>query len=151
MTELQELFVMLSAAKAHVAECEEKLGAARENEDSIRQSIEEVMKSNGIKTAEGAGLMAIRSVRRLPDAYDYDLYLQTLMDHPENFRPSWLHVRDYGLLVANPFGRKAFTGGEASRVEVAAKEPFRLRFGVLVHASAEGPPNLQAAQHEYLK
>jgi len=74
-----------------------------------------------------------------------------VFSHPENFRPSWLHVRDYGLMVANPFGRKAFTGGEASRMEVAAKEPFRLRFGVLVHTSADGPPDIEAAYREYLQ
>lgn len=26
-----------------------------------------------------------------------------------NFRPSWFHNRDYGLLVANPFGKKSMT------------------------------------------
>jgi hypothetical protein len=59
----------------------------------------------------------------------------TIFSHPENFRPSWQHVRDYGLMVANPFGRKAFTGGEASRVIVRPGEKLRLRFGVFVHES----------------
>ncbi|MFN0021447.1 MAG: DUF6807 family protein [Pirellulaceae bacterium] len=36
----------------------------------------------------------------------------TLMPHPGNFRESWFHVRDYGLMVANPFGQNAFTGKE---------------------------------------
>jgi hypothetical protein len=31
----------------------------------------------------------------------------TLMPDPANFRPSWFHNRDYGLMVTNPFGRKA--------------------------------------------
>ena len=44
----------------------------------------------------------------------------TLMCHPENFRPSWMHARDYGFIAANPFGRKAFTEGEPSKVVVAA-------------------------------
>lgn len=62
----------------------------------------------------------------------------TLMPHPSNFRPSWFHARDYGLLVSNPFGRKAFTGGEPSSVPVPKGEPFRYRNGLFVH-STEGP------------
>ncbi len=56
-----------------------------------------------------------------------------LMPSPHNFRRSWFHARDYGLLVANPFGQQAFTGQEKSRVVVPPEEDFRLRFGVLAH------------------
>jgi hypothetical protein len=58
-----------------------------------------------------------------------------LMPDPRNFRRSWFHARDYGLLVANPFGRQAFTKGEPSRVIVGKGENLTLRFGVLVHDS----------------
>jgi hypothetical protein len=71
-----------------------------------------------------------------------------LMPHPDNFRKSWFHARDYGLLVANPFGQNAFTGGAPSRVVVRAGEPLRLRFGVLVY---DGDPDLGAAYRDYLK
>lgn len=53
-----------------------------------------------------------------------------VIPHDDNFRPSWLHVRDYGLLVANPFGRQALTRGTPSRVEVQAGQTLRLRFGL---------------------
>ena len=56
-----------------------------------------------------------------------------VMPDPQNFRRSWFHARDYGLLVANPFGRQAFTKGESSRVVVKKGETLTLRFGVLVH------------------
>jgi hypothetical protein len=59
-----------------------------------------------------------------------------LMPHPDNFGESWFHARDYGLLAANPFGRKAFTDGEVSRVEVRAGDKFLLRFGVCVYSGA---------------
>lgn len=62
----------------------------------------------------------------------------TLMPHPGNFRPSWFHARDYGLVVANPFGRNAFTEGDLSSVPVPKGEPFRYRNGLFVH-STEGP------------
>jgi hypothetical protein len=66
-----------------------------------------------------------------------------LVPHPENFRPSWLHARDYGVLVANPFGRQAFTRGEKSRVEVKPGETLRLRFGIAAMA-APGKEGLDA-------
>lgn len=55
-----------------------------------------------------------------------------LMPSPKNFRRAWFHCRDYGLVVGNPFGRNAFTGGEASRIEVAAGQPFTLGYAVLL-------------------
>jgi hypothetical protein len=76
----------------------------------------------------------------------------TLMPDPANFRPSWYHARDYGLLVANPFGRKSLTGGEASRIAVKRGEPFRLRFGVLLHSSKAGQPvDMDAAYRDCLQ
>ena len=58
-----------------------------------------------------------------------------VMADPANFRPMRMHVRDYGLLTANPFGQKSFGGTEASRIEVSANQPFRLRFAIFLHAS----------------
>ena len=63
-----------------------------------------------------------------------------VVPHPENFRKSWFHARDYGFVAANPFGRKAFMAGEPSRVEVKPGETFRLRFGVLVYSTPEPTP-----------
>lgn len=64
----------------------------------------------------------------------------TILCHPANMRPSWFHARDYGLLVANLFGRKSFGKGDASRIAVRAGQEFRLRYGIFVH---ESPPNEQ--------
>lgn len=61
-----------------------------------------------------------------------------VVPHRENFRESWFHVRDYGLMVANPFGRNAFTRGEKSRVELGRDKPLRLRFAAFVHEAAAG-------------
>ena len=71
---------------------------------------------------------------------------------PENFRPSWFHNRDYGLMVANPFGRKAFTKGELSRVPVKKGETFTLRGGFFVHSSPVGiHANVTTAYQQFLK
>ncbi len=68
-----------------------------------------------------------------------------LVPEPANFRRSWFHSRDYGVLVANPFGQKAFTKGPASKVTVRRGESLRLRFGILIHS---GPIDLAAAYQD---
>lgn len=74
-----------------------------------------------------------------------------LMPDPANFRPCWFHARDYGFVAANPFGRKAFTRGELSRVEIKPGESFRLRFGVLVHGTpVDQPFDAQTAYQDFV-
>ncbi|MCE9526993.1 MAG: PmoA family protein [Planctomycetales bacterium] len=76
----------------------------------------------------------------------------TLMPHPGNFRESWFHVRDYGLMVANPFGQNAFTGKEKSHLEVKPGEKLRLRFGVRVHSGKEtSDKKLESEYQSYVK
>jgi hypothetical protein len=76
----------------------------------------------------------------------------TLICHPENFRPSWLHARDYGLLVANPFGRQAFTNKQPSKIVVEPGRALRLRYGVLLHSAPKNiPPDLPAAHADYMR
>ena len=70
---------------------------------------------------------------------------------PGNFRACWFHARDYGFLAANPFGRRAFTRGKASRVVVKRGRKFRLRYGVLIHGSpADKPVEPGVAYADYL-
>lgn len=59
----------------------------------------------------------------------------TIYPGGDNFRPCWWHVRDTGLMVANPFGRKALTGGEISHVTATASKPLDLRFAIRVYDS----------------
>ena len=75
-------------------------------------------------------------------------YGVTVMAHPENFRLSWFHARDYGLLVANPFGRNAFTRGTRSAVVVKKGERFRLRFGLFIYAAETDSVGLPAAAYQ---
>ena len=55
------------------------------------------------------------------------------MANSTNFRESWWHNRDYGVFVANPFGRQAMKQGARSEITVAQGETLRIRFGALVH------------------
>ncbi len=66
----------------------------------------------------------------------------TLMADPRNFRESWWHNRDYGILVANPFGRAAMKQGEPSRVSIARNQELRLVFGAIVHHGSCYKPTL---------
>jgi hypothetical protein len=64
----------------------------------------------------------------------------TVVAGPDNFRESWWHNRDYGLMVANPFGRAAMKQGPASTVTVNPGESLRLRFVAIVHDGPDYDP-----------
>lgn len=66
--------------------------------------------------------------------------------HPSNIRPSWMHARNYGLVAANLFGRRAMKQGEVSRIEVTRENPLRLRYGVFAHDKTE---DLQGVFEQY--
>ncbi|MFO7644104.1 MAG: DUF6807 family protein [Desulfosarcina sp.] len=68
-----------------------------------------------------------------------------LMADPANFRPARWHNRDYGLMVANPFGQEAMKQGAKSRVTVKRSESFRLRFGAAIY---QGPIENVAALYQ---
>ena len=61
----------------------------------------------------------------------------SLMPSPGNFRPCWWHNRDYGVFVANPFGRAAMKQGAPSKVRVPRGGSLRLRCTAVLH-SGEG-------------
>jgi len=76
----------------------------------------------------------------------------TVMPHPANDRPCRWHTRDYGLMTANPFGQAVFQQGPARKTEVRPGQPYRLRFGVLIHSSdREDDARLDAAYQDYLQ
>jgi len=72
-----------------------------------------------------------------------------IMPDPGNFRSSWWHVRDYGLMVANPFARNTLGKGEPSEVVVQPGERCRLRWAILLHRSpTEQGVDIQEAYHD---
>ncbi|MCU0709989.1 MAG: PmoA family protein [Pirellula sp.] len=56
-----------------------------------------------------------------------------LMADERNFRESWWHNRDYGVFVANPFGRESMKQGPKSLHEIGKGQTLQLRFGALIH------------------
>lgn len=60
-----------------------------------------------------------------------------LMSSEMNFRESWWHNRDYGVFVANPFGREAMKQGPQSAITIAKGEKLRVTFGALIHDHRE--------------
>jgi hypothetical protein len=107
-------------------------------------------KNGGLLTSSEGRTSAAATWGRAATWCDYSgtvdghrLGIQLVAD-ASNFRPSWWHNRDYGVFVANPFGREAMKQGTKSRVTVTRGEPFTLRFGAILHADSTTPPEARA-------
>jgi hypothetical protein len=114
-----------------------------------------ITEKNGGVITSSSGLKTARNTWGQPAAWcDYSGSVHgqrvgiVLMTDPANFRPSWWHNRDYGLMVANPFGQEAMKQGAKSRVRVQRGESFRLRFGAAIHQGQ--PENVAALYRAFL-
>ncbi len=73
------------------------------------------------------------------------------MAAPGNFRRSWWHNRDYGVFVANPFGRAALKQGTPSAVVVPRGQSLRLEFSAEIHRTRPGNFDPTTAWQDYSK
>lgn len=75
----------------------------------------------------------------------------SLFCHPQSFRPTYFHARDYGFIAANPFSTAAFKLGPPTKTVVEPGESLKLRYGVLLHAGNRlDAAALDAAYEGYL-
>ncbi|MCA9042755.1 MAG: PmoA family protein [Planctomycetaceae bacterium] len=62
-----------------------------------------------------------------------------VLPNPDNPRPSWLHARDYGVVVTNPFPKQPKERREPYvKTWIKQGEPFRLSYAVLIHEQPAG-------------
>ncbi len=76
-----------------------------------------------------------------------------LLDHPESFRhPTWWHVRDYGLMAANPFALSYYTGNPHKRGDhlLARGEHLRFYFRLYIHRGDASAGKVAERYHDYI-
>lgn len=81
-------------------------------------------------------------------------YGVTLMDSPQNFRPSRYHVRDYGLFTLSPFGEGAYQDDAKLAQPVAlndSRPELTLTYGLVVHTGELSPAELQELYGRFTK
>ena len=77
-----------------------------------------------------------------------------IFDHPHNLRaPTYWHARAYGLLAANPFGLKPFTGDrrQDGRYAVAAGGSLIFRYRVFIHHGNPSQAGVAAAYGQFVE
>jgi hypothetical protein len=73
-----------------------------------------------------------------------------LLDHPSNpGHPARWHVRDYGLMTANPFATGAFTGGAPTPVTLPRDLGITFRYRVLLHRGGAAEGQVADAYHAF--
>ena len=124
----------------------------------IAQSMREkeggtVVNSEGKKTTQECWGQPARWVdyTGMVDAREYGV---ALMDHPNNFRPSRYHVRDYGLFSMSPFGEGAYQNDPTKSKPVILDDvtpSVRLRYGLYIHQGNSTDGNVAGAYEQFLK
>jgi Family of unknown function (DUF6807) len=138
----------------HASVCPITFGDTKEGSMGVRVSDQmrlepkkgDTLKSDGVVTSADGTAAKAPAKENLPmwgkraDWHDYSGTVDgkpvgiALFDHPKNSpRAAW-HTRAYGLLSANPFGRKSFPDAPGELTKLAKGEHLKLRYGILLHA-----------------
>jgi hypothetical protein len=76
-----------------------------------------------------------------------------VLDHPKNFRhPTYWHVRNYGLMTANPYGVSYFTGDKAKNgsYTLPAGQQMVYRYRLLVHKGDAIEGQIAERYHDFI-
>jgi hypothetical protein len=76
-----------------------------------------------------------------------------ICDHPANLRhPTYWHVRNYGLMTANPFGISHFSGDKTrdGGYRLAAGAALTFRYRVLIHAGDSRAASIAERYHDFV-
>jgi len=77
----------------------------------------------------------------------------TVFDTPGNLRyPTYWHVRDYGLMTANPFGISAFQpdSGECGDYTLPEGKQLRFAYRLFMHLGTAGVARVADKYHDYI-
>jgi hypothetical protein len=76
-----------------------------------------------------------------------------ILDNPANPRhPAYWHTRAYGLLAANIFGVRDFTGDQSQNgsMTVEPGQPLRFRYRVVIHSGDARAAHIAELYTEYV-
>jgi hypothetical protein len=102
-----------------------------------KQAKSHIIDSNGVTDGDTWGKRADWVAYYGPDEKGEPV-VAAMFDHPKNFRyPTYWHVRDYGLVAANPFGIHDFEGKKDQTTlgnhELKKGESMTFRYSIVIH------------------
>ena len=146
LADRQSAWLLVWDATFHSADGDFTFGDQEEMGFGVRMATPLTEKAGGTIVSSGGQKTAAATWGKAAKWCDYSGKVDgrsagvALMASPANFRESWWHNRDYGLMVANPFGRAALKQGESSFVTVKRGEEFRVVFGAAFHDGEKYDP-----------
>ena len=116
-----------------------------------------LIEKNGGQLRNSAGQVGAKATWGQPAIWcDYSGEIEgkwagiTILSNGKSPRVPWWHNRNYGLMVANQFGRDAMRQGNKSQYDVKAGNNLQLSFTVIIHEHENVKPGDRAGILESL-